>query len=99
MSVDLDQILISIDGKTLKQESDDATFRNVVCAALSSDIERCDGDDKYKRFRLSVKIMTADSPLILKTEEKALIKTHIGKVLPTIFVGRIYDILDPPETT
>lgn len=96
MSIDVDQVLKSFTGAPLRHGEGDAKFRDVVCAALSTDIERTEGVEKYKRYQIMQKLSEAKEPINLTTEERTLIKAHIGKVLPPMFVGRIYDIIDPP---
>lgn len=54
------------------------------------------GADKVKRFQLAEKTISK-LPVDLDAESISLIKTLIGKAYNPLFVGRAYNLIDPPK--
>jgi hypothetical protein len=53
------------------------------------------GEEKLARFMLAQKIYQARGPLPLGIDELSMIKEITGKVLPSITVGLLWQLLDP----
>jgi len=68
---------------------------NMFAIAIDSD-KGASGVEKNKWFVLSLKIYEQDKPEF-SPEEIVLLKKRIGKIYPSIVVGRAYELLDPVE--
>lgn len=71
------------------------TLRHACTEALMGTYkdELIDGQEKFKRFQLSLLINTQDEPE-LATEDVAKIKLLLGKAYPPLTVGRCYELLE-----
>lgn len=88
-------------GPILRPERD-FTLRKACTEALQAlnlTGDTQDGEERYKRYLLAVKIMSNDSP-DLSIDEIAKLKRLIGLAFGAVVVGRAYEILDPaPSVT
>lgn len=50
-------------------------------------------DDKYKRYKIAMKCMDADS-VDLTMDEIKIVKDLVGKVYTTYTIGKVYDFLE-----
>jgi len=88
-----DAKVVDSEGKLLR----DFTLRKACTEALQANGltgDSPDGEERYKRFRLAMKIMTSDEP-DLTADEIVLVKRLIGLAFGAVVVGRAYEILDP----
>lgn len=93
-----DAKLVDSEGRVLRPERD-FTLRKACTEALQANNlmgDVIDGEERYRRFQLAIKIMSDDEP-DLSVEEIAKIKKVIGLAFGPTVVGRAYDILDPPS--
>jgi hypothetical protein len=91
-----DAAVTSTDGKILRPERD-FTLRKACTEALQAlnlAGDATDGEERYKRFLLAMKIMSADE-VDLTAEEITKLKRVIGLAFGAVVVGRCYEILDP----
>lgn len=102
MKINLDTILLGIDGKPLKsgteENAENLTFRRAAANGLLSEVEQADAQNKYRRYELAVRLSDAAVvELNISIEDASLIKYAVGKAFPALIVGRVYDIIDPPS--
>jgi hypothetical protein len=91
-----DAAIRDTDGKVLRPERD-FTLRKACTEALQANGlagDTLDGEERFRRYQLAVKIMSEDSP-DLSAEEITKLKRVIGLAFGAIVVGRAYEILDP----
>jgi len=91
-----DAAVISSTGAILRPERD-FTLRKACTEALQTNGlagDTLDGEERYRRYQLAIKIMSEDTPN-LSAEEIAKLKRVIGLAFGAIVVGRAYEILDP----
>ena len=96
MKVDLDRVLLSLDGQPLKSDKDeDATLGYVLSlACLNADPRKHDtGEKKYEIYQVAKKV-TEDGIVDLSHEDIVLLKKLVGEVSPVAVVGTVWDILD-----
>lgn len=89
--------MVREDGVVVTMETDEIrTLKSVCRFALSWTFndEKVEGDEKFKRFSLAERIVTATGPIDVKVEEIALLKSLIGKAFGPVIVGRAYQILE-----
>jgi hypothetical protein len=92
-----DAAIKDTEGKVLRPERD-FTLRKACTEALQTNGlagDTLDGEERYRRYQLAIRIMSEDSP-DLSAEEVAKLKRLIGLAFGAIVVGRAYEILDPP---
>lgn len=83
-------------GAILRPERD-FTLRKACTEALQANGlvgDALDGEERYRRYQLAIKIMSEDLP-DLSAEEIAKLKRVIGLAFGAVVVGRSYEILDP----
>ncbi len=83
-------------GGTIRAERD-FTLRKACTEALQANGlagDTLDGEERYRRYQLAIKIMSEDEPE-LSAEEITKLKRVIGLAFGAIVVGRAYEILDP----
>lgn len=81
-------------------EKEPMTVRLAATRALTAvfrDEQNLAGDEKITRFHLALRITDEDEP-DLKAEDVVLIKKLVGKMYGPVIVGRMWAILDPPES-
>ena len=91
-----DAAIKDTEGRILRPERD-FTLRKACTEALQAlnlSGDTPDGEERYLRYRLAIKIMSDDSP-DLSAEEIVKLKKLIGLAFGAIVVGRAYEILDP----
>ena len=91
-----DAAIKDTEGRILRPERD-FTLRKACTEALQANGlagDTLDGEERYRRYQLAIKIMTDDSP-DLSAEEIAKLKRVIGLAFGAVVVGRAYEILDP----
>lgn len=91
-----DAAVSSTDGRILRPERD-FTLRKACTEALQAlnlTGDSTDGEERFRRYRLAMKVMSDDSP-DLSAEEITLLKRLIGLAFGAVVVGRAYEILDP----
>lgn len=103
--IDFTQTIKGLDGKAIVpsvQNGGDGktpvTLSDVCVNALESQLQtdaQMSGQEKFKLDQLAHKIYN-QKHVDLSIEEIALIKERVGKVSPTIVVGAVWGILDPP---
>ena len=96
MKLDVETILIGLDGKELKDGTTLCTFKTVALNALLAsfpDEQNLSGEDKFKRYQLAMKI-NANSEVELSVEEAALIKQLVGKGFAPLVVGRMFEMIE-----
>lgn len=97
MKVNLAYKFKTLDGKVIKDpEGKEFTLSVVVQNALLGmyNDEKIDGNEKAKRYMLSVKVYEAKDVIDLKSEDIALIKELIGKTGAPLVVGQAYEVLE-----
>lgn len=83
-------------GVILRAERD-FTLRKACTEALQANGlagDTLDGEERYRRFQLAMKLMTEDEP-DLSAEEITKLKRVIGLAFGALVVGRAYELLDP----
>ena len=100
--VDLSKTMTNLDGSAA---TDDAgkpiplvRYCEMALTAAFPD-EQIDGEEKFKRFKLAVKLGAGGQNLpaghvLLEPEEIVKVKQLIGKAYGAVVVGRIYDLLN-----
>lgn len=91
-----DAKVVDSEGKTLRPERD-FTLRKACTEALQANNlvgDAPDGEERFKRFQLAIKIMTNDEP-DLSADEIVKLKKLIGLAFGSVVVGRAYTLLDP----
>ena len=87
----------SISGEVLKdKDGQPITFRKVVTEVLMTPqdpAKKQRGEEKYKLFKIAMKIQENDE-VDLDIDELKLIKDTVGELSPPLVVGKIYDILE-----
>lgn len=84
------------EGKVLRAERD-FTLRKACTEALQAmnlSGDTPDGEERFKRYQLAIRIMAEDEP-DLSSEDITKLKRLIGLSFGTIVVGRAYELLDP----
>jgi hypothetical protein len=87
--------LLELDGRTVITDGKgtDFTFRHIARIALTNNDE-ADGEAKYKHYCLAQKIEHANGAVDLAAEEVATLKRLVGKHMPVVIVGRMWELLD-----
>lgn len=106
MKRDFNQVLIDLEGKPFKDEKKvDLTLRRVVTDALGSTLPGDDsktGDEKFKLFKLIVKVndaCTKGALADIEAEELTIIKERVGRSWNTLVMGPAYILLEKDPTT
>ena len=101
MKIEFAQVLLSMDGESLKENregkpSRDLTLGRACINALLTDIpnEHQTGTQKFDRFKLAMRLGNEPDPIEITAEEIAMIKAQVGKVYFTYTVGLVYTILE-----
>lgn len=98
--IDFTVKLYQLDGKPFTDQAGkpvETTLGGVCEVALLSpypDEPNLSGEDKVKRFSLAVKIRDKKD-VSLAAEEIALIKKLVAKAFPPLYVGLVWQLLDP----
>lgn len=95
MKVDVSTVLNGLDGKPLLNGEQPLTLRDVATSALLATYpdEAQEGEEKFKRFQLAVRI-NADSSVDMTPEQAAKLKVLIGKGFGPLVVGPAYTLLN-----
>jgi len=91
-----DAAIRDTDGKVLRPERD-FTLRKACTEALQAlnlNGDSPDGEERFKRYQLALKVMSSEEP-DLTADEIVKLKRLIGLAFGAIVVGRAYEILDP----
>lgn len=91
-----DAKLVDSEGRVLRPERD-FTLRKACTEALQAmnlTGDTQDGEERFKRYLLALKIMADDSP-DLSADEVVKLKRLIGLSFSSTVVGRAYELLDP----
>jgi len=91
-----DAAIKDTEGRVLRPERD-FTLRKACTEALQAlnlSGDSPDGEERFKRYQLALKIMSSEEP-DLTVEEITKLKRLIGLAFGTIVVGRAYEIHDP----
>lgn len=106
MFINFDVKFKNLDGvnmeETINKETGEKRFvtlksiSTVSLLSMSADSKML-GDEKVKRYDLSLKIHNSNRKLDLKVEDIALIKKLIGEVYPPLVVGQAFKILEKEE--
>jgi len=95
-----DAAIRDTDGKVLRPERD-FTLRKACTEALQAlnlSGDSPDGEERFKRYQLALKVMSSEEP-DLTADEIVKLKRLIGLAFGAIVVGRAYEILDPTPST
>ena len=96
MLVNVNQVLKTIDGETMKDMVDgkavDATVKMAIVNAVLSPVEKESGVDKVKKYELAKKVYASDE-VDLDGNEIKLIKDRVGEAFSPLVVGQIYELL------
>jgi len=86
---------MGLDGKPINDGSKDVTLRTVATQALMASFqgEDVDGEEKFKRYQLAVRINAEDS-LTISPEQAAKLKLLIGKGFTPAVVGPCFELLN-----
>lgn len=97
MKINFSQILKNHKGTNIKNELGEEVKLSAPCVnalnLLFEDEKGLSGDDKFKRYKLSLKI-DSDDEVDVTAEDIALIKKVVGKGYPPNIVGIVYDTLE-----
>lgn len=99
MLIKTTQIIKDLKGKLIKDEAGkEISLKDICINALLLELpeQRLDGREKYKRYRLAMKIEDSDE-IDLPAEDIVLIKDCIAKVYTPLIMGRTWDMLDPED--
>jgi hypothetical protein len=93
---DFNTNILDVQGNPIVTAGKPMTVREAIGNALHAALqgEQPNGDEKYKRFQLSLKIETSDGKPDLTTEDLSRIKDVVGKAFGPLVVGRVFDLLD-----
>lgn len=97
MKIDFNIELKNMDGEVLRDGDKVLTLGAASINALMStypDEKNVSGEDKLKRYDLSLRIKNSDISSDYKSEEITLIKKLIGKAFTPLVVGQAYKILE-----
>lgn len=108
MKINVTKVLHDLEGATLKvppirdakgeiiEPERNLTLRKVCLDAIQAQLpnDTPDGEEKFKRFRLAIRLSSEDEP-DLSAEEITKLKRLIGLGFGALVVGRAYEILDP----
>lgn len=97
MKIDFSKQLVNLNGEPLKEDASNkpVTLGYVIVNALLADNPRepLDGTEKLERYELAKAIYKGERN-DLSAEEVVLIKQLVGKLLSTLVVGQIFEMLD-----
>lgn len=96
MKINFDAVMFDLNDEPIKDGKGDLTLKTIAIGALTgvfADEQHLGGDEKFKRFALSLKI-NSGGEVDLMPEEISNIKLLIGKAYAPLFVGRAYEILN-----
>ena len=96
MLVNVNQVLKTMDGQTMKDmvdgEAVDATVKMAIVNAILSPVKDESGIDKVKKYELAKKVYASDE-VDLNEDEIKLIKERVGEGFIPIVVGQIFELL------
>ena len=102
MKINVIQELKNYDDKVIKDQFDNTiTPRSVFSNVLLQDTPngaKIDGQEKYKRYKLTAKINCEDSP-DFKVEEIAMLKQLVGDSCSALVVGVIWDVIENVDSS
>lgn len=101
MKIQFDTPILDLQGQPIPDGDKSVTLASLSCAALSAQFNDETGlaaEEKYKRFKLGLKIV-GGGEIDVSLDERALLKQLIGKAFPPVMVGRAFDLLDDPPAT
>jgi len=99
--VDVTRELRGVDGTPLAlDDGSPATVRAVVTAALVShhaqEAPQPDGVEKFRRYRLAVKVTEEDRPELTLGERKTILDL-VALMYAPLVCGQVWELLDPGE--
>jgi len=97
MLVNVNQVLKTMDGQTMKDmvdgEAVDATVKMAIVNGLLSPVQKESGIEKVKKYELAKKVFNADE-VDLNEDEIKLIKERVSEAFPSpLIVGQVFDLL------
>ena len=94
MKLDLSKPVLDINNNEIKDGEGALTFAAIFRSILvnDKDDENKSPEDKFKDFKLALKIEPAEVDLTL--EELTRVKTLVGKLPSTLIVGRVYEFIE-----
>lgn len=100
MRIKVTNPILDLEGKAIKSEGSDATFRIVFYNALNQFLpeEKPTSEEKAKCFGLMQKIFKSDE-VNITSDEAALLKERVGKLYNPLVFGRVSELLDGPAAT
>ena len=97
MKIDFSKQLVNLSGEPLRDESSDrpVTLGYVIVNDLLSDDPKnpLEGTEKLERYELAKAVHKGEKD-DLSAEEIVLIKQLVGKLLSTMVVGQVFEMLD-----
>ena len=99
MKVNVTKVIKDFNGNAIKDGEADVIARPLLVNALTllgQDDKELSGDDRFKRYKLAIKI-TDNDEVDLTSEEVSHIKGIVGKMFQPLIVGRLFDILEGNE--
>jgi hypothetical protein len=84
-------------GIVIPEADQDMTAKTLVCRALVNGLpnENPSAEEKLKNYELLLKLTTGPAEVDVPAEDISRLKALVGKLYPTLFVGRLHEILDP----
>jgi hypothetical protein len=72
------------------------TLRDVLLNSLNAEVEgeKIEGREKFRRFKLAMRISEHDSAS-LSADEITLLKGQVAKFYRALVVGQVWELLDP----
>lgn len=92
MQVNFNIPVLGFKNEQLKEpDGTPALIKNAVINSLAAE-ERIDGSEKVRRFTLAMKVSADEQSYLL--EELTLIKDVVGKFMPPLVCGRVFELID-----
>ena len=97
MKTNFNQTLKELDGKPMKGEKGEEvklSLPSINSLLATPTNEILEPVEKIVRYGIAQKISRAKGPVELTIEEVAKIKELVGKYMPTVVMGSVYEILE-----
>ena len=97
MKINFSKVLVNHKGVNVKNENGEEVKLYAPCVnalnALYEDEKGMGGDEKFQRYKLSLKIDEKEE-IDVSVEDVSLIKKLVGKAYPPATVGLVYEALE-----
>lgn len=97
MKIDMKVKLKTLKGDDILDEKNNpVTIGDIISQALLASFpdDNEKGEEKYKKFKLAVKVNSSDLPIDITLEEAVKIKEIVGKGFSPLIVGQVWEILE-----